>query len=260
MNKPVEIVQKTPATIEPPVSDAAALMATITRAATDASVDAEKMERLWALYERMDSRRAEQAFNVAMTTTQNEMPRILKNSQNEFLKPTPNNPNMGRYANLDAVVRVVTPIYTSHGFALSFGTADCPTAGRYRLVCHVSHNEGFSRDYQADLPIDTQGAKNPTQSFGSSMSYGRRYLTLLIFNASTTDDYDDGIATVGESSNITIEQRDALAKIIEDNKFDLGVFCKWAQVETLADIPAASFGKAMNALNAKVQTKKGAAK
>ena len=232
-----------------PSSDAAALMATITRAATDASVDAEKMERLWALYERMDSRRAEQAFAAAMKSCQEEMPRVHKNRQNTHQKNT--------YADLDAVIKTLTPVYTKHGFSLSFGNGEVEGA-KCRIICHVSHDGGHSRMYQADIPVDSQGAKNPTQGYGSTMSYGRRYLTLMIFNASTTDD-DDAVSSSGDNGCITIEQRDALAKIIEENGFDIGVFLKWAQVETLADLPAANYQKALNALMSKVQAK-GAAK
>lgn len=227
-------------------SDAAALMATITRAATDASVDAEKMERLWALYERMDTRRAEREFNDAMKACQEEMPRVHKNRQNTHHKNT--------YADLDAIIKAITPIYTKHGFALSFGNGEVE-GQKARILCHVSHSGGYSRNYQADIPVDSQGAKNPTQGYGSTMSYGRRYLTLMIFNLSTTDDDDgEGGATPG---SITVEQRDQLAKIIEENGFPIDPFLKWAGVETLADIPAASYQRALNALNAKVKSKGG---
>lgn len=222
-------------------SDAAALMATITRAATDASVDAEKMERLWALYEKMDARRAERDFNAALTKAQQEIPAIFKNKKAD----------KNTYANLEQVNDVVVPISSSNGFAMSFGNEDSPIEKHYRVVCFLSHSGGHTRKYHADIPADHSGSKNVTQGFGSTISYGRRYLTLMIFNISTTDD-DDG---AGSTDKITPEQADILTKIITDNKFDLDVFLKWAKVEKLADVAAANYGKVYNALQAKVAEK-----
>jgi hypothetical protein len=49
----------------------------------------------------------------------------------------------------------------------------------------LSHTAGHSRHYQADVPIDNTGPKGAqnktmTHGFGSALSYGRRYLKLLI--------------------------------------------------------------------------------
>jgi len=228
-----------------PVSDAAALMATITRAATDASVDAEKMERLWALYEKMDARRAEREFNDALMRAQQAIPAIFKNKKAD----------KNTYADLEKVNEVIIPITTENGFSMSFGNEDGPIEKHYRVVCFLSHNGGHTRKYHADIPADHSGSKNVTQGFGSTISYGRRYLSLMMFNLSTTNEDDDG-RKAGGDGNISVEQRDTLAKIIEDNGFPIENFCKWAEVETLADMPASKYQKAHNALMAKVATKK----
>ena len=232
------------ATTEKPTSDAAVLMQTISRAATDPNVDAEKMERLWALYEKMDARRAERDFNDALMRAQQAIPAIFKNKKAD----------KNTYADLEKVNEVIIPITTENGFAMSFGNEDSPMEKHYRVVCFLSHNGGHTRKYHADIPADHSGSKNVTQGFGSTISYGRRYLSLMMFNISTTNEDDDGRKSGGDG-NITVEQRDALAKIIEDNGFPIANFLKWAGVETLADIPASSFQKAHNALQAKVAAK-----
>lgn len=241
---------------EPPVSDAAALLATIIKVGADATVDAGKIERMWALWQQMDRQRREDAFNVAMRSAQAAMPQMFRDKENTH--------KSYKYATLESLNAKAVPVYTEHGFSLSFGTQDCPTPNHYRMVCKVSHIDGFSRDYQADLPTDMLGDKgNPNktaiQGFGSSMSYGRRYMTMLIFNITTTGEDDDGEGGRhnGPTGAITIEQRDTLAKIIENNGFPIDGFLKWAGVATLAEIPAASFGKAHNALLAKVAAKVG---
>jgi len=178
-----------------PANTAVALLEVISRAAKDSSVDVEKMERLMAMHERVLAKQAESAFNVAMEEAQREMPIVKNDSQNSQTN--------SRYAKLKTLARLAVPIFTKHGFSLSFGTADCPTPDCVRVTCKVSHHLGHSEHRQCDVPLDILGAKgNPnktrTHGFGSSLSYGRRYLTLLIFNIATSDD-DDGQAAGGSA-------------------------------------------------------------
>lgn len=227
-----------------PQSESAALMATITRAATDPTVDAEKMERLFALYEKMDARRAEREFNQALKLAQQEIPAIFKNKQAD----------KNKYADLEQVNEVISPISTKHGFSTSYGNEDSPMDKHYRVVCFLSHDGGHTRKYHADIPADHSGSKNVTQGFGSTISYGRRYIKLMIFDVSTTNEDDDGRKS-GGGQNITPEQEATLAKIIADNEFDLPTFLKWAKIEKLADIAADNYGRMFNALQAKVAQK-----
>lgn len=172
-----------------------AALAMIERAARDPQVDVAKLERLVALRNQERALIAEQHFNVAMQAVQGASLRIVRDAVNSH--------SSSRYARLESINKVLVPIYTQHGFSLSFGTADCPVAGHYRIVCKVSHASGHSRDYQCDLPSDLTGPKGlpnkaPIQGFGSTMSYGRRYLELLIFNISLVNEDDDGQSTANQ--------------------------------------------------------------
>lgn len=186
--RPTETALVKPSGSEVVSPNAASLMSVIARAASDPSMDVEKMERMLAMVERMKATEAEGLFNTAMSEAQAEMPSVFRDAQN----PSTNS----RYTRLESLNDAVVPVTTRHGFAMSFGTADCPTAGHYRITCTVSHKGGHSRLYQLDLPNDSMGAKgnqNKTlvHGAGSSMSYGRRYLTLMIFNVSLTNEDDD---------------------------------------------------------------------
>src|SRR5690606_25050529 len=93
----------------------------------------------------------------------------------------------------------IVPVYTSHGLALSFDTADSPLEGHVRVVCRVTHTGGHAQVYTHDNPLDLTGIggkvnKTATHGRGSAITYARRYLTLLIFNLRTGQD-DDGNAT-----------------------------------------------------------------
>lgn len=235
-----ELIEPGPLQYVAAPSDAATLMAVISKAATDPTVDAEKMERLFALYEKMDARRAERDFNAALKKSQNEIPAIFKNKKAD----------KNTYADLEQVNDVVVPISTANGFAMSFGNEDSPMDKHYRVVCFLSHEDGHTRKYHADIPADHSGSKNVTQGFGSTISYGRRYLTLMMFNISTTSEDDDGSKSGGDAK-ITVEQVEALTVLIAETSASLPKTLKFMGVESLADIPAGQFNKAKMALEAR---------
>jgi hypothetical protein len=100
------------------------------------------------------------------------------------------------YASYAALDRMARPIYTKHGFGLSFDSQESKLAEHVLVVCYVSHRDGFSRTYRADMPADGKGAKGgdvmtKTHATGSAFSYAQRYLLRLIFNLAVGDD-DDG--------------------------------------------------------------------
>lgn len=172
-----------------PMNDSAALMAVISRAATDPNCDVEKMERLYAMHERMQDRQAAEAFAIAMSQTQAAVRKAVKDRNNTQTKSD--------YATLESIDAATRPVYTANGFSLSFDTQDSPLAGHVRIVCHVMHSGGHTKSYTYDNPMDDKGIqgsvnKTPTHARGSAVTYGRRYLTLLIFNLSTGAHDDDG--------------------------------------------------------------------
>lgn len=176
-------------TIGSETSSESNMLAVIERAAANPAIDVDKMERLLSMQERIMAKVAEQKFNAAMSAAQQEMPRVGRDAHN----PSTNS----LYTRLETLNDAAVPIYTKHGFSLSFGTADCPTPDYFRITCHVSHDGGHSRDYQCDLPNDCVGAKGNASKTkmhgaGSTFSYGRRYLTLLIFNITLVNEDDDG--------------------------------------------------------------------
>lgn len=214
------------------------------RAAKDPAIDAQKVRELWQIAREIRRDQAEMAFNTAMTACQAEMPVIVgrtKNSQTGSF-----------YAALEEVDRVARPIYTRHGFALSFGTADCPIQGWYRETCTVSHRDGYSRERFADLPPDLVGIKgNPNktgvQGFGSTMSYGQRYLTKLIFNIIIAGEDKDGNK---QGEKVSEEQIANIRALLTELGKDEQKFLKWAKVGALSEIPAANYSETIKTLEA----------
>ena len=169
-------------------SDASALVSVIERVAMSPDVDITKLEKMLDMQERIFNREAERSFNASMAKAQAEMGPVSYDAENSQTR--------SKYATYSAIDRAVRPIYTRHGFALSFNT-EPTTDGYVRVVCIVSHRDGHSRTYTADMPADGLGAKGgavmtKTHAAGSAMSYGQRYLLKLIFNVAVGEDDTDG--------------------------------------------------------------------
>lgn len=170
------------------------LIQSIMRAAADPDVDADKLGKLWDIQDRHQRRGAEIEFNRAMTAVQSEVRTIIKNR--------PNSQTGSDYANIDAILRVLRPCYTRHGFSLSFSTVPPIIEGTIRVRGILRHQLGHSEEHFYDCPIDLAGIngtknKTPTHAAASSASYAQRILTVLVFNLSTGYD-DDGNAAGGE--------------------------------------------------------------
>lgn len=228
----------------PGMPEPANILDVIARAANDPNTDVSKMEKLLEMYERISAKNAEVAFNAAMKAAQEEMPKILRNKENQQTN--------SRYADLEKVNAAIVPVYTKHGFSLSFGTADCPIAGHYRVTCLVSHVAGHSRAYQADIPADMTGMKGnqnktATHGFGSTMSYGRRYLTLLVFNITLTNEDTDG----NKGETISESQIADLEALLTEVKADKVRFLKYIKVESLDQIHASAYQTVVKMLEAK---------
>jgi hypothetical protein len=132
---------------------------------------------------------------------QQEMRHIAADANNPQTKS-----KYATYAALDAKVR---PIYSKHGFSLSFYTADGAPEGSIRIVCKVARGGHTERPY-IDMPADGKGAKGgdvmtKTHATGAGVTYGRRYLLGMIFNLVIGEDNDgNGASDTGE--RITLEQ------------------------------------------------------
>ncbi|MCK5132724.1 MAG: ERF family protein [Candidatus Sabulitectum sp.] len=203
----------------------------------DVSVD--KMERIMAMQERILDRQAKQEFASAMMSVQRDIAPIKKRLRNDHTDSS--------YANLDAVNRAVTPIYTVNGFSLTFGSTDSPIPECIRVICDVFHTGGYEKQYTYDSPIDNMGAKgSPTKTrahgSGSAISYGRRYLVAMIFNLTLTDEDDDGNAATQmdvEVKKITEQQGLKLEGLLDENSVSKKAFLKHGNIKSVYDLPAA---------------------
>ena len=208
------------------------LLGMLERVACNPDVPVEKMERLLAMQERILAKQSEDAFNAAMSAAQSEMVRIAADSTNPQTR--------SRYASYGALDRVLRPIFTKHGFALSFGEQDSPKPDSMRVVCFVTHRAGHTRIYHRDMPNDGKGAKGGdvmtrTHAAGAAQSYGMRYLLKGIFNVAIGDDDTDG--NPPDVARINATEAADVEALIEEVGANRDKFLAFYSIKTVAELP-----------------------
>lgn len=228
-----------------PTDQATSILGLIGAASKDPNVNMDKMERLWAMYKEETERQSRVKFNAALGEAQSEIGRVPTNKEN---KQTHSN-----YADYAAIDRVVRPIYTKHGFSLSFNTGDCPLQDHMRILCDVAHKDGYTKQYHVDMPADGKGAKGgdvmtKTHAAGSAMQYGQRYLLKLIFNVAIGKD-DDGNGAGKIKEELISEAEAANVKaMMEETKLSVESFGKFFKIELVSELPKSKLKQAITML------------
>lgn len=163
--------------------------------AVNPNVDPDKLSKILDLQERIMDKNAEQQFNDAMHKAQQEM---------SFIRTDQKNKDKGNvYASYKALDRHIRPIYTKHGFSVSFDTGPGKPEygpirdGEIRILMDIAHSAGWKVQKHTDIPVETTGAQGAkmmtkTHATGSGMSYGKRYLLIFGFNLAVGEEDDDG--------------------------------------------------------------------
>lgn len=182
----------------------------IERASRDPAVDIDKLDRLLAMQERVQTKQAQVEFDNAMATAQEAMKPVRANLENPQTR--------SEYADYSALDKVVRPIYAKHGFSLSFGTGDGAPENHVRITCTVAHRSGHREHPHLDMPADGKGARGndvmtKTHATGAAITYGKRYLLGMIFNlAVTRDDDGNGADFQSDIESLATGPRDANGK------------------------------------------------
>lgn len=218
-----------------PVTEAVALIQAIERAARDPNIDIVKMKELFAMRKEIAAEAAENAFNDALNLTQAEMGQIASDAVNPQTRS-----KYATYAKLDGKLR---PIYTRHGFSISFNEGKSEKADHVLVLAHVSHRAGHTRMYQADMPADGKGAKGGdvmtrTHAVGAAKSYGKRYLLKDIFNIAVGEEDTDGNDPY---PRITETQAADLKALVTEHGGNLGKLLKYFKVSSLEEIHANNY-------------------
>lgn len=190
--------------LNPVATQSGAIMDFIQRAASDTSVDIDKLERLIIMSERMQAKSAEQAFNAAMAQMQSEIPTVGETGMNTHTK--------NAYATLDDINHAMRDIMRRHGFAITFKVEHASSG--ISVTGILMHSAGHREQTTMLLPIDVGSGRNAVQAVGSSTTYGKRYVMCALLNITTGDPRDADDDGQGPEPTITSKQADQITALL----------------------------------------------
>lgn len=225
-------------------------MAMIARAVADGA-DMDKLQALMALQERWEANQARKAFAEALTAFKENPPSLSKDSHVEF--STSKGKTEYDHASLNQVCTILGAALSKHGFSHRWKTEHLE-GGQISVTCILMHRAGHSELTSMQASRDESGGKNDIQALGSTVSYLERYTLLAATGMSAGDADTDGIV---ESGPISEEQVEELSKLLDHVGADKIAFCKYMGVDSLPEINASAFNKALFAISAKEKKNKG---
>lgn len=182
-------------------SVATMLQAVIAGGVTNDNVGA--LEKMVGLYERMQERDAEKAFNVSFVSLQAEMPTIVAETVI---------PNRGKYARFEDVMKEVGPVLQKHGFSVSFSNEY--QDNRVIETCHLMHIGGHSRSNKFAVRVGR--ADTETQADCKAATTAKRNALLNALNIVIRQDFlQDESDARNEGGPITAEQADELERRVK---------------------------------------------
>jgi len=173
-------------------------------------------------------------IHTALSKAQGEFPPIGYNRENPYFK--------NKYADFDSIVRTIRPLLSKHGLSVTQQTV-INAQGIVILKTKLRHMSGQW--------IETQTRITPTktdmQSYGSTLSYMKRYSYMALLNITTTDEgefeeieLNHFAKTVGGKSAyqiITSEQLEELQYELDGYKDITEKILQAYNITKLADMP-----------------------
>lgn len=228
------------------------------RFATDPSIPLDRLERLMAMQDKMRADRARDAFTLAMSQMQPELPTVDKNgaiviyAKDDVKREKPPIQSTS-FATWEDINEAIRPFLGKYGFSLSF---KAERVGDQVVISGIlKHRDGHQETTTLPLALDTTGSKNNVQAVGSSISYGKRYTAgmLLNINSRAKHEADDDGKAAGAPACIDADQAQTLREKIELTNSNLKVFLDLAGAESLETIRADKYDMLTQKLEAKAR-------
>lgn len=212
--------------VEPSVADM--LQAVVTQGVTSENVAA--IEKLVGLYERMEAKKAEQAYAIAFNSLQKEMPQIVATSVI---------PNRGKYERFEDVMLQVKPLLDKNGFTVSFSQVSIEN--RTTVTCTVRHVAGHVTVNSFTVRGGGK-ADSETQADCKSATTAKRNAFLQAFNIVIRQDYlQDEDDPRNEGAFITPEQASDLEYRVNETRSDAAKFLALAGAKSFETIMSGKY-------------------
>jgi hypothetical protein len=171
-------------------------VAFIAQLALNPQIDEQKLRVLWDIQKDvLAEKRKEQAeaarvaYYGALAKAQEKFPIVDRDATNTQTH--------SQYARFETIWEACCPIWTEHGFSVSFPSSTTPE-GNIRMVARIRHSAGHTEDITApDAPPDGAGLrgtsnKTPIQANQSTVSYLKKGLLCSGFGIVTRHEDNDG--------------------------------------------------------------------
>jgi hypothetical protein len=208
--------------------------------AVSKGVDTEQIKQLMQLEREWKADKAREAFTVAMQGFRAEALEVVKRKQVSF------DSTNYKHATLAQFVEIATPKLSQHGLSHRWETKQ--DGGQITVRCIITHQLGHSEYAELSAPPDTSGKKNSIQSIGSTVTYLQRYTFAAITGLAAKDQDDDGAGST-PAELITTDQATVIEDKIADTKTNRAVFLRWLKVETLDQLKAKDYQRALDQLD-----------
>jgi len=162
----------------------------------------------------------------ALLAAQKELGGVKKGSSNPFFKST--------YANFNAVLAEVKPVYSRHGLVIiQSPVSDGSMVG---VTTRVLHESGEWIEGTITLPL----AKSDPQSAGSAITYAKRYaLQSMALLPSLDDDAEQSMFREPES--VDVRQVEEITNLAALAGVEVSAICSGYKVMALADLPNTAY-------------------
>lgn len=251
----VEVQEARPTSV--PALPASATPMELLNQAISGGAEVVVLEKLLALQERWEANQARKSFDAAMSDAKAEIPPIRKNKHVGFKAKNGGASTDYDHEDMGEIARTVDPILSKYGLSYRFRTAQ---ADRITVTCIITHRDGHYEETTLSCSADSSGNKNSIQAIGSAVTYLQRYTIKAALGLATAEDDDgksSGAPVDGQPSGaITEEQYEQIRTLMETAGVTPQRFCDRFKVDGVAKLPSSDFQRAIDALNAAINTKK----
>lgn len=197
----------------------------------ESAKNVEVAERMFALWERAEARNAERLFAEAFARVQAEMPRIEADTG----VPDKYGAVKYRYARLDDIFALASPIIRKHGFTVTF-SSDIKE-DRVIQTCTVQHIGGHKRanQYMARIGSGPIHA-SPAQADGAAATYAKRQAFCDAWMIVVDHDTDGRADAKDEGAPISFEQAAYLKEQVKETGSNEAAFLSYAGATTYEEI------------------------
>lgn len=222
----------------------------ILRLAVERGLDAESLERLAALHERMEARQAAKDFLAAMSAFRAACPEIPRHGSASY-RTAKGARREWRYALMDDIQRLIRQPLYEHQLDYSWDTAIIE--GNVQTTAIVWHVNGHSKESTFICPPNSNlGGLSEPFGIAWAVQYGKRLTLGNVLGLSFGDPPADD---TGEAEKISQSDYDVLVKRVRETGADVARFLSYMGVENLQDITVDQLGAAHAALDAKERQK-----